>query len=57
MSVAALARQNGGPPQRGHSGGGGRVDLDFFLHEKSHQDNNAFELIDYGVRAGVTFKF
>ena len=29
----------------------------FFLHEKSHQDNNAFELIDYGVRAGVTFKF
>jgi TldD protein len=35
MSVAALARQNGGPPQRGHAGGGGRVDLDFFLKEKT----------------------
>ena len=30
MSVAALARQNGGAPQRGHAGGGGRVELDFF---------------------------
>ena len=29
----------------------------FFLREKSRQDDNAFELIDYGVRAGVTFKF
>jgi len=29
----------------------------FFLHEKSHQDNNTFELVDYGLRAGVTFKF
>ena len=35
MSVSALARQNGGPPQRGHAGGGGRVDLDFFLKEKT----------------------
>jgi TldD protein len=35
MSVAALARQDGGPPQRGHAGGGGRVDLDYFLKEKT----------------------
>jgi TldD protein len=35
MSVAALARENGGVPQRGHAGGGGRVDLDFFLLEKT----------------------
>ncbi len=35
MSVSALARQNGGAPQRGHSGGGGRVELDFFLKEKT----------------------
>ena len=35
LSVSALARQNGGPPQRGHAGGGGRVDLDFFLKEKT----------------------
>jgi len=35
LSVSALARQNGGPPQRGHSGGGGRVELDFFLREKT----------------------
>src|SRR5580658_3166878 len=34
LSVSALARQNGGPPQRGHSGGGGRVELDFFLKDK-----------------------
>jgi TldD protein len=33
LSVSALARQNGGPPQRGHAGGGGRVDLDYFLRE------------------------
>src|SRR5579862_980529 len=30
LNVAALARANGGPPQRGHAGGGGRVDLGFF---------------------------
>src|ERR1041385_8052874 len=35
LSIAALARHNGGPPQRGYSGGGGRVDLDFFLSEKT----------------------
>jgi TldD protein len=35
MSVATMARQNGGTPQRGHSGGGGRVDLDYFLKEKT----------------------
>src|SRR5579863_128382 len=35
MSVSALARQNGGPPQRGHAGGGGRVELDYFLNEKT----------------------
>ena len=34
LSVSALARQDGGPPQRGHAGGGGRVELDFFLKEK-----------------------
>jgi TldD protein len=35
MSVSALARIDGGEPQRGHSGGGGRVELDFFLLEKT----------------------
>jgi len=35
LSVSALARQNGGPPQRGHSGGGGRIELDYFLKEKT----------------------
>jgi TldD protein len=35
LSVAVLARRNGAAPQRGHSGGGGRVDLDFFLKEKT----------------------
>ena len=35
LSVTALARENGGPPQHGHSGGGGRVTLDFFLNEKT----------------------
>src|SRR5690242_19945665 len=34
MSVWALARQNGGPPQQGHAGGGGRVELGFFVNEK-----------------------
>jgi TldD protein len=34
MSVSALAREDNGAPQHGHSGGGGRVTLDFFLHEK-----------------------
>ncbi|MGA2267533.1 MAG: metalloprotease TldD [Bryobacteraceae bacterium] len=35
LSVAALARRNGGEPQRGHAGGGGRVELNFFLKEKT----------------------
>jgi len=35
LSVSALARVEGGEPQRGHSGGGGRVDLDFFLRDKT----------------------
>jgi TldD protein len=35
LSFAVLARQNGGPPQRGHAGGGGRVELDFFRREKT----------------------
>jgi TldD protein len=34
IGVSALARQNGGPPQRGYAGGGGRVELNFFLTEK-----------------------
>jgi TldD protein len=35
MSVSVLARENGGPPQRGHAGGGGRVELSFFQNEKT----------------------
>ena len=35
LSVSALARQNGGAPQRGHAGGGGRVELAWFLNEKT----------------------
>jgi TldD protein len=35
LNVAALARTNGSAAQRGHAGGGGRVDLNFFLHEKT----------------------
>src|ERR1017187_6021888 len=35
LSVSTLARQNGGPPQRGHAGGGGRMDLEYFLNEKT----------------------
>ena len=35
LSVAALAREGDGPPQRGHSGGGGRVELSFFQNEKT----------------------
>jgi TldD protein len=35
LNVAALARQNGANPQRGHAGGGGRVELSFFLDEKT----------------------
>ena len=35
LNVAALARNNGGTPQRGHAGGGGRVELGYFLDEKT----------------------
>jgi TldD protein len=35
LSVSALARQSGGPPQRGHAGGGGRMELEYFLKEKT----------------------
>jgi TldD protein len=35
MSVSALARQGDGAPQHGHSGGGGRVTLEFFEKEKT----------------------
>ncbi len=35
MGVSALAREGQGTPQRGYSGGGGRVSLDFFLNEKT----------------------
>jgi len=35
LSVAALARRNGEPPQRGYAGGGGRVELTFFMNEKT----------------------
>jgi len=35
MGVNVLARQGDGAPQQGHSGGGGRVTLDFFWNEKT----------------------
>jgi TldD protein len=35
LNVQALARREGGQPQRGHAGGGGRVELDYFLQEKT----------------------
>src|SRR5580704_13457228 len=35
MGINVLARESGGAPQNGHSGGGGRVTLDFFLDEKT----------------------
>jgi len=35
LSVSALARENGGSPQAGRSGGGGRVDLSYFQNEKT----------------------
>ena len=34
LSVHALARRDGETPQQGHAGGGGRVDLDFFLRDR-----------------------
>jgi len=35
LNVMVLAREEGGVPQYGHAGGGGRVALDFFMGEKS----------------------
>ena len=35
LSVAVLAREDGGAPQHGFSGGGGRVALDFFALDKT----------------------
>jgi TldD protein len=35
LGVAVLAREGNGTPQRGYSGGGGRVGLDWFLNEKT----------------------
>ena len=35
MSVFVLARQDGGAPQQGHAGGGGRYELEFFQKEKT----------------------
>ena len=35
LNVSVLARENGGSPQRGYSGGGGRISLDFFRAEKT----------------------
>ena len=35
LDVLVLAREDGGAPQRGYSGGGGRVALDFFVKEKT----------------------
>lgn len=29
----------------------------FYQHEKSHEDDNAFELYDNGLRVGLTFRF
>ena len=38
LSISVLARENGGPPQRGHSGGGGRVELSFFENQKTPEE-------------------
>ncbi len=35
LSVFATAREHNGPPQRGHAGGGGRVELEFFEQERT----------------------
>ena len=29
----------------------------FFQHEKSHEEDNAFRFVDYGLRAGLSLKF
>jgi TldD protein len=35
LNISALAREGNGNPQSGYAGGGGRVELDFFLNEKT----------------------
>ncbi|MBX9603476.1 MAG: metalloprotease TldD [Bryobacteraceae bacterium] len=35
MSVSALAKEDGGTPEQGYSGGGGRHTIDYFLNEKT----------------------
>ncbi len=35
INVTALARENGGQPQHGSAGGGGRVTLEFFYNQKT----------------------
>jgi len=35
LNVSVLARENGGPPQRGYAGGGGRISLDYFYTAKT----------------------
>jgi TldD protein len=35
LSVSVLARDAGGVPQHGHAGGGGRVELDYFLQDRT----------------------
>jgi TldD protein len=61
LNVSAIARQNGGSPQRGQSGGGGRVELSFFLAEKtpeyfaSEAARQAIVMLDAGAApAGET---
>jgi len=38
LNVLTLARDEGGPPQRGYVGGGGRVALDYFVNEKTPEE-------------------
>ena len=58
VSVSALAREGAGPPQRGTSGGGGRVGLEFFDNDKTPEyfareaARQAVLLLDCGARAG-----
>jgi TldD protein len=38
LSVQVMARQHGAAAQTGYSGGGGRVELDFFLNQRTPED-------------------
>src|SRR3954453_3694865 len=53
MGVSAMARQNGGTPQRGHAGGGGRVELSFFLNEKTPEHFAAEAAPDATAKLGA----